>query len=111
MPVPPIAPRRANETVREALRRELLAAASPLTALELSGLVGVAHRQVDEHLEHLRRTQQHRDEALVVEPARCLACGFEFRARDRLARPSRCPECRSERIDPPRFRIVAAHSR
>jgi len=30
MPVPPTAPRRANETVREALRRELLAATAPL---------------------------------------------------------------------------------
>jgi transcriptional regulator len=111
MTAPPNAPRRANETVREALRRELLAATASLTALELSGLVGIAHRQVDEHLEHLKRTQAHRDETLLVDAARCLGCGFEFSSRDRLARPSRCPECRSERIDPPRFRIVRGRSR
>lgn len=106
MAIDPSAPRRASETVREELRRVLLDSSAPLTALELSGLVGIAQRQVDEHLEHLRRTQQHRAERLVVQAARCLACGFEFRTRERLGRPSRCPECRSERIDPPRFRLA-----
>lgn len=106
MAIDPSAPRRASETVRESLRHALLAATEPLTALELSGLVGIPHRQVDEHLEHLRRTQSQRRESLEVIAARCLACGFEFSGRARLGRPSRCPECRAERIDPPRFRMV-----
>ena len=38
---------------------------------------------------------------------RCLACGFTFtdRAPRRFQAPSRCPQCRSERISEPRFRI------
>jgi len=107
MPIDPSAPRRASETVRESLRRVLRDADVPLTALEISGVVGIAQREVGDHLEHLRRTQANRDERLEIVPARCLKCAFEFETRERLARPSRCPKCKSERIDPPRFRIVA----
>jgi|LNFM01.2.fsa_nt_gb hypothetical protein len=103
----PTAPRRASETVRESLRRTLRDAAAPLSALEISGIVGIAQREVGDHLEHLRRTQAHGDERLEVTPARCRTCSFEFETRERLARPSRCPKCKSERLDPPRFRIVA----
>jgi predicted Zn-ribbon and HTH transcriptional regulator len=94
-----IRPRAANETVRAALREALRG--HPRTALELSAAVGIPHKQIDDHLEHLRRS----GDALVVEPASCLACGFEFRDRSRTSRPSRCPKCKSERIDPPRFSL------
>lgn len=100
----PHAPRRASQTVREALREALLASGAPLTTLELSQLVGVPHRQVAEHLEHLERSEQG---VLEVLPARCVACAFVFRERNRFAKPSRCPTCRSERIEPPRFRLTA----
>jgi hypothetical protein len=100
----PAAPRRASQTVRESLRASLRATEVHLTALELSQAVGVPHRQVAEHLEHLARG----GETLDVLPARCLACAFVFRDRDRFAKPSRCPTCRSERIEPPRFRMANA---
>lgn len=103
----PHAPRRASQTVREALREALLASQTPLTALELSGLIGVPHRQVAEHLTHLERSGQAQGGALQVLPARCVACEFVFRDRDRFAKPSRCPECRSERIEPQRFSLTA----
>lgn len=99
----PAAPRRASQTVRESLREALLATEVHLSALELSQAVGVPHRQVAEHLEHLARS----GDAFDVLPARCVACGFVFRERDRFAKPSRCPTCRSERIEPPRFRMTA----
>jgi predicted Zn-ribbon and HTH transcriptional regulator len=91
-------------TVRAALREALRA--GPLTAHELSARVGVPERQVAEHLEHLGRSLRAAGpERLRVEPARCMACGFAFKKRDRLSRPSRCPVCRSQRLDPPRFAI------
>lgn len=104
----PAQPRRATQTVRDALRESLLSAAAPLTTLELSRLVGVPHRQVAEHLEHLDRSPHPGGATFVVLPARCVPCGFVFRDRDRFAKPSRCPKCRSERIEPPRFQMVAA---
>ena len=92
--------------MRAALRDALRGGA--LTARELSGRVGVPEKQVAGHLEHLGRSLKTAGERLHVEPARCLECGFVFRKRDRLSRPSRCPVCRSEHLDAPRFAIAGA---
>jgi predicted Zn-ribbon and HTH transcriptional regulator len=75
----------------------------PQTTAELSQALGMSERQVSDELEHVRRTA---GKAFVVTPARCLACEFVFAKRERLSAPSRCPQCRSERIEPPSFRIV-----
>ena len=93
-------------TVRAALREALRA--GPLSARALSARAGVPEKQVAGHLEHLGRSLKAGGERLQVEPARCLECGFVFRKRDRLSRPSRCPVCRSEHLDAPRFAIVGA---
>ena len=44
---------------------------------------------------------------LIVEPAKCLACEFVFRSREKLTTPGSCPKCRSERVAPPAFRVAA----
>jgi predicted Zn-ribbon and HTH transcriptional regulator len=88
-------------TARQALRDAL--ADGPLTAHELSARAGVAEREVVGHLEHLERTAKARGESFVVEPSRCDECGFVFKKRDRLGRPSKCPVCRSNHVVPPRF--------
>ncbi len=98
-------PRPATETVRDALRAALTGSRA-LTALELSSLVGIAHKQVVDHLEHLQRSLAAAGSELVVESARCSSCEYEFTDRDRLGRPSRCPKCKGERIEAPRFRIA-----
>jgi predicted Zn-ribbon and HTH transcriptional regulator len=41
---------------------------------------------------------------VVVEPARCRACGFTF-GDDKLAKPSRCPRCRGERLFEAQIRV------
>jgi transcriptional regulator len=100
---PPSVPPARGATVREALRVAL--AEGPATAHDLSERVGVRERDIAEHLEHLARSLAARAERLVVEPAACLRCGYVFRGRVRLTRPSACPRCRSTRIDPPVFRV------
>jgi hypothetical protein len=97
------APAARQATVREALRAALLRA--PATARDLSGEVGLRERDVADHLAHLARSLPHRGERLVVHPASCIACGYTFRTRERLARPGACPACRSTRIDPPVFSV------
>lgn len=92
-----------RETVRETLRRALREA--PATARDLSAAAGIREKDVAEHLAHLARSLGRRGERLVVEPASCLACGFVFEGRSRLARPGACPACRATRIDPPVFRV------
>lgn len=89
----------------ETIRQEIIALLSreSMTARELSGQVGVAEKEVLHHLEHIKLALR---DALVLEPALCLACGFSFRKRERLKGPGRCPVCKSEHIAEPRFAIT-----
>jgi transcriptional regulator len=73
---------------------------------QLAELVGVPERQVEDHLTHITKSvARDRTRRFVLEPSRCRDCGFVFRNRTRLTRPSRCPRCRSEAISPPRYGI------
>ncbi len=92
-----------HETVRQALRRVLQN--QELTAHEISAAVGVSEKEVTGHLEALSKTLRSDGQRLTVHPATCEDCGFVFRKRTRLGRPSRCPKCRSEHLLPPRFAI------
>ena len=92
-----------GETARQALKAVLRD--YTCTARDLSQQVSVSEKDVAGHLEHLQRSLPHEGERLKVEPAVCAECGFVFKKRDRLSRPTRCPKCRSGRIDPPRFTI------
>jgi predicted Zn-ribbon and HTH transcriptional regulator len=98
-------PKARSTTVRQALLQAL--ASGPRTARELSAEVSLPEREVVSHLEHLGRSLSRSDVELCIEPPRCLSCGFGFKKRDRLSRPSRCPRCRSERLDVPRFWVEA----
>jgi predicted Zn-ribbon and HTH transcriptional regulator len=93
-----------DQTVRQQIM-ELIAGTSR-TARQLAELVGIPERQVEEHLVHIVRSVAHdRTRRFLLEPSACQNCGFVFRSRTRLTRPSRCPRCRSEDIAPPRFGI------
>jgi len=76
-----------------------------LSALQLSGELGITEKEIFEHLEHIARSLKP-TKRLVVEPAQCRSCGFPFKKRNRMKPPSRCPRCRSEFIQRPRFSIV-----
>lgn len=105
-PARPPVPRELQETHRAALARALREGAC--TSRDLSTLVGIREKDVAPHLEHLQRSAAHRGERLVIEAAACLACGFRFSQRQRLTTPGRCPECSSERIEPPVFSLIPA---
>ena len=93
-----------HTTVRSALRQVLRERS--LTARELSARVGISEKEVSGHLEHVARSLRQSSERLRVEPAQCLACEFVFKERTRLSKPSKCPACKSQRLDPPRFTIL-----
>lgn len=76
------------------------------SAYQLAQLLGMSERQVEEHLAHVVKTLgRDRSRRFVLEPSVCPDCGFVFRDRIRLTKPSRCPACRSEGITPPRYGI------
>lgn len=97
----------AKRTVRQQLRGLLLR--EEIDFETLRALLGLGVRALEDELRHVEKSARAEGERLVVTPPLCLACGFAF--RDRVARhlhaPGRCPECRSERISPPAFRLVA----
>jgi len=73
---------------------------------DLAESIGISERQVEDHLPHIIRSlARDRHRRFVIQPAACRSCGFVFRGRTHLTRPSRCPKCRSEGIAPPRFGI------
>lgn len=83
--------------------RQALAGAAPKTLKELSRELSLSEKELVPLLDKLGQGGA----GLRIEPARCIGCGFEFKGRSRAAKPSRCPQCRSERIAPPRFWVEA----
>ncbi|MEW6683885.1 MAG: transcriptional regulator [Nitrospirota bacterium] len=104
----PIPPER-SATIPSLIREALLTA--PKTARELSGELRLSEREVLRHLEHLERSLKEDGAKLVVESPTCLSCGFVFRKRERLNRPSRCPVCRGERLSPARFSVEPSRNK
>ena len=83
--------------------RQALAGGTHKTLKELSRELSLSEKELVPLLDKLSQGGGE----LCIEPARCIGCGFEFKGRSRAAKPSRCPECRSERIAPPRFWVEA----
>ena len=90
-------------TLRQAMK-ELLAE-QPHSSLELSQLLSQSEKEVLDHLTHLARAPGPGKRFQII-PAVCKNCGFVFRKRDRLTRPSRCPLCQHQSISRPRFVLV-----
>lgn len=78
------------------------------SARELARELGLPEREVEAHLIHVVRSLK-RDPTrrFLMEPSTCHECGFVFRDRTKLSRPSRCPKCHAESVVPPRFGIEA----
>ena len=84
----------------------------PLTAQEIAVLVGLDPREaprIYEEIAHAAKTLARRTMLRIyMIPPRCLNCGYVFTDLDRPRKPSRCPRCKSERIEEPKFYIDVA---
>ena len=56
-----------------------------------------------EDFEHIKLSIKPKQ--LVQKPAFCIKCGFVFKDRNKIKKPSKCPRCKSEWITPQRFKI------
>ncbi len=94
--------REANRTTRERmadrLREESLSAAALAREFDLRAADAL------EHVRHVARSLEGTGERLLVAPPECRDCGFD-RFDDPANRPSRCPECKSESVSEPHFRV------
>ena len=75
----------------------------PATASDLGETLSLPTPVVYDHVEHVSRSVDG-DAELLVAPPECRACGFDG-FDDPINEPSRCPECKSERIEEPAFVI------
>lgn len=93
--------RTTRERVADALRD------APATVSELSTRVGAPRSVLYDHLRHVARSMEGTDERFLVAPPSCSDCGFaDF--DDPVNYPSRCPACRSERIEEAVFTVEPA---
>ncbi|MGV9169299.1 MAG: transcriptional regulator, partial [Promethearchaeia archaeon] len=79
----------------------------PLTAIDIREILELESiSKISEDLTHIAKSVQNEGKQLLMRPASCGDCGFVFRSRTRPDTPSRCPECKSERIRMPAYTIV-----
>lgn len=87
-----------DKTDRERLR-DLL----PRGTFTLEQMADVLDEPVHAVVDDLRHVRESHADRFEMLPPECDACGFVYRDRRRVDRPSRCPECRGERISGPWF--------
>jgi hypothetical protein len=95
----------ARDTLRQAIISSLESAQGPVSFRDLSVELGVSEKDLPAHMEHVAKTLRSQGRRLIIIPASCRACGHEFGKRTRMTRPSRCPMCKSERIEPQLFTL------
>ncbi|WP_297520542.1 transcriptional regulator [Thermococcus sp.] len=62
-----------------------------------------AKKVILEDLKAIQKTLRREGKVLLIKPAECRKCGFVFPPEIKV--PSRCPRCKSEWIEEPRFKI------
>jgi predicted Zn-ribbon and HTH transcriptional regulator len=87
-------------------RKELLSILSdrPRSASSIARELGLRRGDVEDDLAHAIRSARASGHLVVVVPARCRTCDFQF-GPDRLSKPGKCPRCRGTRIYEPQISI------
>lgn len=92
------ADRTTRQRIADFLRQETATASGIAAEFDITTPVALSH------VEHVAATLAGTGEQLLVAPPECRDCGFD--GFDDLAnRPSRCPDCKSEDVKEPVFRI------
>jgi len=94
--------REASRTTRERIAERLRG--ETLTAGAIAREFGIQAAEALTHVEHIARTLEGTEETLLVAPPECDDCGFDG-FDDLVNRPSRCPDCKSENVVEPAFRV------
>ena len=77
---------------------------NPMSVAQIARLVRETPRDIETDLLHLLKSLKHTEYTGIIEPARCRKCGFEFDP-GKLAKPSKCPECKATWIQEPRVTL------
>lgn len=71
----------------------------------ISQRLGIREKEAYDHIPHIIRTISAMGKTFTLTAAQCIVCGYEFRDRKKVSKPGRCPTCKKERIESPRFSI------
>jgi hypothetical protein len=93
--------RTTRERIADRLREEAATPADLSVTFEISRSAAVSH------VRHIAKSIEGTGEQFLVRPPACGDCGFDA-FDDPINRPSRCPECKSESITEPAFKISDA---
>ncbi len=91
----------------ETRRREIveLLEKDKMSAKQLSDFFRVEVGFILEDLKHISISLKNVHKKLKEQFSVCNVCGYEFRNREKLSRPSKCPKCKSEDNTEPVFWI------
>jgi predicted Zn-ribbon and HTH transcriptional regulator len=87
-------------------RRDLLKTLTetPRSVSSIARDLGLRRADVEQDLRHLIRSARAAGHRVVVQPARCRACGFTF-DEEKLSKPGKCPACRGTWLYEPQISI------
>lgn len=86
------------EAIIELLEEKPMTAREIVLALNLDPRM---EKEVYEALKRASRVLKRKGKKLLISPATCRKCGFEFENIN----PTKCPKCKSEWIEPARFLV------
>ena len=89
------------------IRQDIIALlkAEECSVRDISVSIGIPEKEVYEHLSHISRTVTTQRKKLAVKPFECRHCGYVFKDRKRLSRPSRCPKCKGTYLKGAAYKI------
>jgi transcriptional regulator len=89
------------------VRRDILhlLTEQPQSVSSLARALGLRRGDAEDDLRHAIRSARAAGHQVVVEPAKCKSCGFEF-SEDKLTKPGKCPECRGTRLFEAQVRLA-----
>lgn len=92
------AERTTRQRIADQLREEPMQAGTIANEFDITTSVAISH------VEHISKSLADGPEQLLVAPPECRECGFDD-FDDLINRPSRCPDCKSESVEEPMFRV------
>lgn len=97
-----------SSSIRQRMIKLLESVEEPITAEDIARNLDIDVDDVYIHLAHLAKTVRRLSsgkKALLMVPPKCRKCGYVFKDLDKPKKPSKCPRCKSEWIEHPRFAI------
>jgi transcriptional regulator len=80
---------------------------NPLSVAEIAKAFGISPKEVEDDLQHLRKSLKKSAYHLRVQPAACRKCPFVF-STEKLSKPGKCPRCKGTWIEAPLVEISSS---